>query len=247
MLFSFYYTEKIALLMRKKDPIYETIEDVVATNNTDYVNAVINDTTIVPGINGLQVNVDKSFQKMKSFGAFNKYYLIFDQIKPEISLEDNKDKIITSGNPKKRSISFLIEDNNKIKEYFEKNNIQGSILIKNETFQRDSKLEQINIDHKKYKETENLLDSIKQNKNICILNNYNESLCRKNKKYLIKPSLELNQYNIASIKNKIDSGSIIYIKESAKLEDVQILLKQVSYKGLAIEPLSDLILETNSK
>lgn len=245
MLFSFYYTEKIALLMRQKDPIYETIEDVVSTSNTKFVNAIIDDRTIIPGINGLAVNVEKSFQKMKSFGAFNKYYLIFDQVKPEISLEDNKDKMITKGNPKKRSIAFIVEENDSLKEYLTKENINASILITNDTFKRDSSLEQINADYKNYKETEGLLDSIKQNKNICIVNNYNEDLCRKNQKYLIKPSLELNTYNVASIKNKLESGSIIYIKKDAKVDDFKLLVQQAKYKGLAITSLSELIIEDN--
>lgn len=245
MLFSFYYTEKIAMLMRQKDPIYETIEDMVATSNTNFVNATITENTIVPGINGLAVNVDKSFQKMKSFGAFNKYYLVFDQVKPEISLEDNKDKIITKGNSKKRSISFILEEKNEISEYLKNNQIAASLLITSNTFQRDTTLEQINADSKNFKATEGLLNSINQNKNICLLNNYNEELCRKEKKYLIKPSLELNSYNIASIKNKVESGAIILIKKGTKLEDVKILIQQAKYKGLTITYLSELIIENN--
>ena len=70
MLVSFYYTEKIALLMRQKDPIYETIEDVVDKSNTNFVNAIIEDSTIIPGINGLAVNVDKSFQKNEILWRF---------------------------------------------------------------------------------------------------------------------------------------------------------------------------------
>ena len=232
--------------MRQKDPIYETIEDIVATSNTSYVNAWISEDTIVPGINGLAVNVDKSFQKMKSFGAFNKYYLIFDQVKPEISLEDNKDKIITQGNSKKRSISLVLEEENEISEYLKNNKIPASLLITNHTFQRDSSLEQINADHKNFKATEGLLNSINQNKNICIVNNYNEELCRKEKKYLIKPNLELNTYNIASIKNKVESGSIIMIKKGVKVEDVKLLIQQAKYKGLSIIYLSELILENNN-
>ncbi len=233
--------------MRQKDPIYETIEDVGLTSNTASVNALIKDNTIVPGINGLAVNVDKSFQKMKSFGAFNKYYLIFDQVKPEISLEDNKDKIITKGNYKKRSISFVLEEDEKITNYLQENQIPASLLITKDTFKRDNYFEQINNDTKNFKDTDGLLNSIDQNKNICIVNNFNESICRKNQKYLVKPSLELNEYNVANVKSKIDSGSIIYIKKSAKIEDLQILLQHVNYKGLSIKTLSELILENNKK
>ena len=245
MLFSFYYTEKIALLMRKKDPIYESIEVIKEESNIDYVNAIIKDDNIIPGMNGLKVNTEKSFQKMKSFGAFNKYYLIFDQVKPEISLEDHKDKMITNGNSKKRMVSFILEENENIAKYLKENNIEASLLITKDTFKRDNYFEQINADNKNFKSTEELLNSINQNKNICILNNYNEQLCKKNQKYLVKPILELNEFNVASIKTKIESGTIIYIKKGAKLDDVKILIDQIKYKGLNIKKLSELILEDN--
>ena len=151
MLFSFYYTEKIALLMRKKDPIYESIEVIKEESNIDYVNAIIKDDNIIPGMNGLKVNTEKSFQKMKSFGAFNKYYLIFDQVKPEISLEDHKDKMITNGNSKKRMVSFILEENENIAKYLKENNIEASLLITKDTFKRDNYFEQINADNKNFK------------------------------------------------------------------------------------------------
>lgn len=246
MLFSFYYTEKIALMMRKKDPIYETINVFAEDSNTSSINATIKDNTIIPGINGLSVNIDKSFQKMKSFGAFNKYYLIFEQIKPEISLEDHKDKIITSGNSKKKSVSFILEETGEISEYFKQQKIKSSILITQESFKRDNYFEQINNDNKNFKQVDSLLDSIKQNKHICILNNYNEEQCRKSNKYLVKPELEFNNYNIASIKGKIESGQIILVKKGVSLKDMKILLQQINYKGLQITSLSELILEENN-
>ncbi len=245
MLFSFYYTEKIALFMRKSDPIYETIEDVSNSTNVDYVNAIIKEDTIIPGVNGLEVNAEKSFQKMKSFGAFNKYYLIFDQVKPEVSLEDNKDKIIMEGNASKKSVAIILSNKKEFIDYFQKNQIEASLLVTKDTLKRDSTLEQINNDSKYMKETDNLLDSLHQNKKICIVNNYNKDTCLKDRKYLVKPSLNLNRSNLANIKGKIQSGSIIFIEETAKLEDIKIVLNQINYKGLTILPLSKLILETN--
>lgn len=245
MLFSFYYTEKIALLMRKKDPIYETIEVMKEESSVNYVNAEIKENNIIPGMNGLKVNTEKSFQKMKSFGAFNKYYLIFDQVKPEISLEDNKDKIITSGNSKKKSVAIILSPNQTIYDYVTSKNLTMSHLITKDTFQRESKLEQINNDSKYYKETDDLLNSISQNKNICIINKFNLERCKKEKKYLVEPGLELTSSNIASIKNKIQSGDIILVSSNAKLEDFKLLITQIEYKGLQLQSLSNLILEEN--
>lgn len=246
MLFSFYYTEKIALFMRSNDPIYETIQDVSETSNVDYVNAEIQDTTIIPGINGLAINTEKSFQKMKSFGAFNKYYLIFDQVKPEISLEDHKDKVIKEGNEKKKSVAFIFTEQNELSGYFKKNGILASLLIKKEDYEKENYFEQINNDSKNWKDVENLLESMKQNKNICIINNYNKELCQKENKYLIKPNLELTSTNVAMVKGKLKSGSIILVNSTAKLEDMKLLLKEINYKGLKVVTLSNLILEENN-
>ena len=232
--------------MRQKDPIYETIKDAKENSNIDYVNAEITEENIIPGINGLVVNVDKSFQKMKAFGAFNKYYLIYDQIKPDISLEDNKDKIIQKGNAKKKSVALVLSSS-KIANIIEKENIKASILINQEDFQRASTFEQINNDSKKFKETANLLNSINQNKNICVINKYNSETCKKNKQYLVKPTLELTSSNIASIKGKIESGSIILIQSNVKKSDLQILIKQIEYQGLSFVTLSEMINEVNNK
>ncbi len=230
--------------MRQKDPIYESIA-IMAEEDIQFENAQIKENTIIPGMNGLKVNIDKSFQKMKSFGAFNKYYLIYDQIVPEISLTNNKDKTIIKGNKKKRSIAIIAEKSGEISQYFQKNNIPLSLLVKKSTIEKETSLEQINNDTKEYDETEKILNSIKKNTHICVLNNYNEQLCKKNNQYLVQPSLELNSYNVAKVNRDLESGSIILLKSNAKLEDVKVLLKTIEYKGWQVKTLSQLIEETN--
>ena len=98
MIFSFYYTDKLVLLVQENNPIMKKIEDEKSKLDVSYVNAIIENDRIIPGKNGLEINDKKSFSLMKSFGTFNSYYLVYEQVKPKISLENNKDKIITSGN-----------------------------------------------------------------------------------------------------------------------------------------------------
>lgn len=117
--FSFYYTEKIAIIMKNKDDLMIEINNTKDSYNIDYVNAVIEGDTIIPGINGLSVNSNKSYNNMKSINVFNEYYLEYDQIKPEISLLDNKDKIIIKGNKNKNAIALVIKNNDNIKNYLE--------------------------------------------------------------------------------------------------------------------------------
>ena len=125
MIVSFIFTEKIALKVESKDPIYQEIaeyKEAVVSNES--VDATILDEYIIPGLNGLEIDVRKSFHNMKSFGTFNKYYLIYDQIKPDISLEDNKDKIIISGTNKKKSVSIVIENIGDVSKYLKENDIK---------------------------------------------------------------------------------------------------------------------------
>ncbi|UKI29085.1 MAG: hypothetical protein L6V78_01690 [Clostridium sp.] len=72
--------------------------------------------TIIPGLNGKEIDYKKSLVKMEDFNAFNEHFLKFNDITPEISLEDNKDKIIIKGNPKKRSVSLILEQDKEKKK-----------------------------------------------------------------------------------------------------------------------------------
>ena len=71
------------------------------------VSAIIEDDYIIPGLNGYAVNVLKSYNNMRYLDTFNSYYLEYDKITPEISLENNKDKIIKFGNPSKNNIALV--------------------------------------------------------------------------------------------------------------------------------------------
>lgn len=241
MLFSFYYTEKIAILMQNKSPIMQSINEIADDYAISAINASIDGDYITPGISGRIINRTKSYVNMKSFGIFNAYYLIFDEIKPKISIHDNKDKIIKKGHASKNAISFLIEDNNKIQKYMEQNKISGSILIKETEYEKNSFLEQINNDQEKYSNVESLLNKNSQNKNICYIKSMNQEMCKKNQKYLIEETFYLNAQNIVEAKNKIESGAIILIKPTASLEEFKLLVKEIRFKGLNILPLSELI------
>lgn len=241
MLFSFYYTEKIAIIMQNKSPIMQSINEVEDDYTVSATNASINGNYITPGISGRMINKTKSYVNMKSFGIFNEYYLIFDEVKPDISLEENMDKIINRGNPAKKGVAFLIEDNSTIKNYLEENKIAGSVLITENNYEKNSYLEQINNDSENYNNVESLLNKNNLNKNICYIKSLDKEFCYKNHKYLVKETYYLNGQNIVEAKNNIESGAIILIKPTANLEEFKILVKEINFKGLSIMKLSELI------
>ena len=96
--FSFFYTEKIAKFMQSKDPLYVSIMTVKDDYHEDAVDAVIDNNYIVPGLIGMEVNVDKSFQNMQDYGYFVENDLVFDEVIPTVSLSNHLDKIVKKGN-----------------------------------------------------------------------------------------------------------------------------------------------------
>lgn len=245
MVFSFYYTDKIALMVQENNPIMQQIKDIKPEKEEDYVNAIIDDDKIIPGKNGLTINVEKSFSVMKSFNAFNSYYLIYDQKKPKISLEDNKDKIITSGNLSNKNMTIIIEYSEDLVKYLESNNIKSDVLINKDNYIKVNKLEMINDDFDNYNEIEIMLNRSKMNNNLCIVNKSNIDFCKKRNKYLIETELLLTNDNVFNVKNNIKNGSIVIVKKDTNINNLKIIIDQARFKGLDLVYLSKLISEEN--
>ena len=244
ILCSFYFTNQTAIIRRNNDPILQVIKDYSNTYNIEPINAKIEDKYIIPGMYGKRINEVKSLMKMKSDGVFNSLFLIYDDIKPDISLNNNKDKIIKKGNSNKKAISFILEnDESNIITYLVSNKINASLLINKNTINSNPFFEQINNDFNNYNEVEKLLNKSKLNTNICLLNRNNKELCIKNNKYLIEPTYIFKSNNLINIKNKITSGDIILIKDSVSIEDLDYLINYIKSKGINIIKLSDLIKE----
>ena len=243
LVFSFYYTDKIALLVEQKNPVLQEIKEKKESLKVKSVNATIVDDSIIPGISGSVVNVEKSFQKMRSLNAYNEYYLVYDEVKPVISLSDNKDKIIVSGNKRKNQVSLIIASDSNLINYFSAYKV--NLLVNKDNYFKTNQFELINNENNKklFNQVNTLLDKDNLNKKLCILNDYNKKLCLENDNYLVKPSLKLTHSSIIKVKNSLENGSIILIDKSAKKEDIAILLKQIKFQDLEIVYLSQLLKE----
>ncbi len=245
MVFSFYYTEQISTLVLNKNPLMVTIKEQADNYNVKSVNAEIRGENIIPGINGLYVNSRESFYAMQSEDIFNEYYLVFEQKKPDVTLEDNKDKLIISGNPNIRQVTLILEVENEVSEYLKLNEFRASLLVDMNTYKDKNYFESLNNETIGFKSLENNLTLNKENKHICVVNTENKDICQKYKNYLVSPSLRLNNSNLLDIKKNLKNGSIIIIGDTATLSDVKILLKEIKYKDLELVYLSELISEVN--
>ena len=168
---------------------------------------------------------------------------IFDTSYPEVTLENNKDKIVNKGNRYKKSVSFILEYDKELINYFKENNIEASILVTMDNFNKNENLEQINNEVNKYKDLEALINKYSNNTHICYVTNKNEKICRKNQKYLVKTDKILNNNTFITIKNSIESGDIYYVEKTADVKNIKILINSIIYKDLDIISLSKMLSE----
>ena len=265
--FSFFYTDKVIQVIREEDKIMIELTSIEDTYRTEAIDATIIGNTIIPGLNGSVINIDESYNKMKNLGIFDKSFLVYNDIVPNISIANNKDKFIIKGNSNKQMVSILfildndkyLSDINKIlttKEVKANYFVTYSYLINNST-----RIKDINHEFYSYGDnglysndnllfSNNLLTRIKNNNAIyCLAKDMESSIldiCNKNNLYTITPSIigSTNPYN--SIKDKLSSGSIILLSMNKEvINELSTIIDYIKGKGLKIDTLSNLLSEKN--
>ena len=108
LVFSFFLTDFVTELAINSDALMQSIKNNSDSYKVESVDAIIDNNTIIPGIKGKIVNEMESYLNMKDFGVFNENYLIYTSIIPDVSIDNNKDKVIISGNKNIRQVSILI-------------------------------------------------------------------------------------------------------------------------------------------
>lgn len=86
--------------------IEQRMQDYIEEPQNAYIDEVWHKT---PGRNGRQVDIDASYEKMEEENSsFNEDLLVFNEIPPEVSLEDLPPSPVYRGHPEKEMIAFLI-------------------------------------------------------------------------------------------------------------------------------------------
>ena len=112
VLVSFLYTERIVSVVKDYDNIMIEIKQNKNQYRIDPIEATITENTIIPGIKGKEVDVEKSYAKMKKYGKFEPTLLAYTKINPQNLLKDHLDKMIRKGNSSKKMVSIIFELNN---------------------------------------------------------------------------------------------------------------------------------------
>ena len=76
--FGFFITEKTALVVNNMDDIMINIKQNKDKYKSKSKDAVIKDNTIIPGINGKEVNINKSYKNMKINGYYSDKLYIYE-------------------------------------------------------------------------------------------------------------------------------------------------------------------------
>jgi len=262
MIFSFYYTNKIIEFLKEKDPIMKNIRKNSSKYHIDSIDALIINNNIIPGKVGKDIDYKKSYSKMKQYGSYNETLTVFKDVKPVVSIDNNYDKYIVSGNKEKRSIALVFRvykdtNINSLLSILDKNKvcanffIDGTYLENNILTLKSMKNHEINIlsynnsyDKSLFETSISYLENIlEKDVKYC----YGEEvlkLCSKLKLHTIKPSLVIHNNLYREVKNNIDNSIIISIDiNSYNLKELSSTIDYIKGKGYKIQLLSDLLRE----
>ncbi len=106
---NFLFNNSAIFVTKDNDKLLEEIKASTKKYNEEpqdaYIDRVWKKT---PARNGRKVNIKKSYDTMKKQGSFDASMLVFDEVKPSVSLNDLPASPIYRGHPEKEMVSLLI-------------------------------------------------------------------------------------------------------------------------------------------
>ena len=109
---SFWYSKEVDTVAKLSDDLLEEIKVQAPSYKKEVILPVITKDTIIPGLNGREVDINESYQKMREIGYYDAKMLQYRKIKISDVLSKHQDKYIISGNGHKYSIALIFKVNN---------------------------------------------------------------------------------------------------------------------------------------
>ena len=230
-IFSFFYTKKAIIFLQNNDSLMKEINNKKNNYYINYTNAIITKNYMIPGISGKKINEIKSYTKMKKINYFSESLIVYDEIAPKISINNNYDKVILKGNPNIKQVGLIIDINNNL------NNV-NNILINNNIHIDIYSNNYINLNNLNIKNI--VTDNYYHFTNYCLYNEKNINLlCQNNKKYTIKVS---HIKSLQDVKNNLSNG-IIFLYTINNYQDLNIIIKYLKNNNYEIKSLDKLVKE----
>lgn len=266
LLFSFFYTNKSISIIRNQDPLMKEIIKNKNKFEIKSVNAIVKENTIIPGKQGKEVDLEKTYTKMKQYGTYNEALTVLKETKPTISIDDNYDKLITSGNKENKNISliFKVEKDTNINKllsilnyhniqvtffidglYIENNNINNLSNHQIELLSYNNKIDEITfssaLSYLSYKTNKSPKYCLEDNNNII-------NLCKELKLHTISPTIKIKKDPYKELKNNLSNSSIILVPINNQIyESLSTSILYIKSKGYNFLTLSDLLSENLEK
>ena len=260
--FSFFYTEKVTMIARNSDPIMRAIKKEENNKKVSNVNPVINKDEYIMGINGCEIDVDKSYSKMRSVGEFKEELIVMKETSND---KDLTDKYVIGGNNKEKNVSLIFIVNkdidSKLTDYINDKNIKVNYFI-------DGKyLEENMITVKFLSENSNIYylgeneeysdENMLYHNNLISMNGSNEpkycftsdkdnntlKLCNDYDMVTIKSDI-IKDNIYKRIKDKLNNG-VIFAIDSDNIDEIKVSINYILSKGYNIISLEDLLSEKN--
>ncbi|MGO4887731.1 polysaccharide deacetylase family protein [Anaerobacillus sp. MEB173] len=91
------------------DPLYDEISEKASKYEQPAIDAVVDRVwKAIPGYNGIKVDIDASYEKMKKHGQFDEQKIVFKETSPSVHLHDLPPAPIYKGNPEKSMVTLLV-------------------------------------------------------------------------------------------------------------------------------------------
>lgn len=261
--FSFFYTEKVTKIIKEKDPIMIKLNEVKNNSYIQTIKPIINSDEYITGINGCEVDIDESYNKMKTLGEFKNELIVMKEVKNNDNL---KNKYIVGGNKLEKNVSiiFLLKDdiNDELlkfltykriitnffvdQKYLENNTVTVKFLSENNNIYYLGNNLEYEDEYMIY--SKNLISMNSNNEsNFCIVEDKNDEvlkLCSEYDMSTIKTKIfKDNIFN--NVKENLNNGSIIAI-DSDDIDKIKVSINYILSKGYNIVSLDELLNQSNT-
>lgn len=264
ILFTFFYTSKITTVIKENDDLLIQLKEYQEQYKESAIDAVIIDNKISAGLSGSEINIKESYEKMKKVNSFNANLLVYEKIKPNISVLDYHDKYIVKGKKESVSLVFLVEQTSnieKILNILDNYDVKATFYIDGNWFENNNEkvIELIENNHTvgnlgyNYNYDVNgiswmntIVTNIgKQKYTYCYLEEENDAflnICKNNKSYTIIPSIIVKTNPLITIKKNLENGSIISLKiNDSTIIELPLIIEYINSRNLNIINLEELL------